>query len=284
MALADDDDRDTNRGRASASPGGISRRNALSLATASLAASFLPISVSAAEGMDTSNIGHVRSKPMSFIKVGDENSTPIEIYYEDHGSGPPVVLIHGWPLNGDAWEKQTSALLAAGHRVITYDRRGFGRSSKPGIGYNYDTFAADLEALLSALDLDGVSLVGHSMGTGEITRYIGKYGTKRLRKAVLIGTIGPYLVKTADNPEGVDRKGFEDTKAALKADRPATLREFLKNFYSVGGEDGKRVSEQVMDANWAVAIGASPIGTVACVDSWIEDFGQDIPGENRPPL
>src|SRR6202163_4063826 len=213
---------------------------------------------------------------MSTITVGKENSTAIDLYYEDHGSGSPVVLIHGWPLNGDAWEKQTAALLAAGDRVITYDRRGFGRSSKPGVGYNYDTFAADLDALLSALDLTGVSLVGHSMGTGEITRYIGKYGTKRLRKAVLIGTIGPYLVKTADNPEGVDRKGVEDTKAALKADRPATLREFLKNFYSVGGEDGKRVSEQVMDANWAVAIGASPIGTVACVDSWIEDFRKEI--------
>jgi pimeloyl-ACP methyl ester carboxylesterase len=160
---------------------------------------------------------------MGFIKVGQENSTPIEIYYEDHGSGSPVVLIHGWPLNGDAWEKQTAALLSAGHRVITYDRRGFGRSSKPGIGYNYDTFAADLNALLSALDLTGVSLVGHSMGTGEITRYIGKYGTKRLRKAVLIGTLGPYLVKAPDNPEGVDHKVFDDTRAGLKADRPATL-------------------------------------------------------------
>src|SRR5580692_397388 len=152
---------------------------------------------------------------MSLVRVGRENSTSIDLYYEDHGSGAPVVLIHGWPLNGDAWEKQTTALLAAGHRVITYDRRGFGRSSKPGTGYNYDTFAADLDELLRALDLANVSLVGHSMGTGEITRYIGKYGTKRLHKAVLIGTIGPYLVKTADNPEGVDRKGFDDTKTAL---------------------------------------------------------------------
>ncbi|GLS34365.1 arylesterase [Mesorhizobium albiziae] len=224
------------------------------------------------------------SSPTNYINVGQENSLPIDLYFEDHGSGPPVVLIHGWPLNGDAWEKQTAALLAAGHRVITYDRRGFGRSSKPGVGYNYDTFAADLDALLSALDLTGVSLVGHSMGTGEITRYIGKYGTKRLKKAVLIGTIGPYLVKTPDNPEGVDRKGFEDTKAALKADRPAALREFLKNFYSVGGEDEKRVSEHVMDANWAVAIGASPIGTVACVDAWIEDFRNDLPRNDIPTM
>src|ERR1700719_201254 len=212
--------------RSRASENGVSRRDALALAAAGLAAPLLP-AVSFAQTRKEAG-------PMSTIKVGQENSQPIELYYEDHGSGSPVVLIHGWPLNGDAWEKQTAALLAAGHRVITYDRRGFGRSSKPGTGYNYDTFAADLEALLSALNLTGVSLVGHSMGTGEITRYIGKYGTGRIRKAVLIGTIGPYLVKTADNPEGVDRKGFDDTKAALKADRPATLREFLKNFYSVG--------------------------------------------------
>jgi non-heme chloroperoxidase len=224
------------------------------------------------------------SLSMGTIKVGQENSTPIEIYYEDHGSGSPVVLIHGWPLNGDAWEKQTRALLAAGHRVITYDRRGFGRSSKPGVGYNYDTFAADLDALLSALDLNGVSLVGHSMGTGEITRYIGTYGSKRLRKAVLIGTLGPYLVKAPDNPEGVDPKVFEEIRAGIKADRLAAMMGFLNNFYSVGGEDGKRVSERVMAANWTVAIGASPIGTLACVDAWIEDFRKDIPRNDIPTM
>src|SRR6478735_5686499 len=230
----------------------MARRTALVLAAAGFAAPLLP-AASFAETKKETN-------PMSYIKVGQENSQPVEIYYEDHGSGLPVVLIHGWPLNGDAWEKQTAALLAAGHRVITYDRRGFGRSSKPSVGYNYDTFAADLNALLSALDLTGVSLVGHSMGTGEITRYIGKYGTKRLRKAVLIGTLGPYLVKAPDNPEGVDPKVFDDTRAGLKADRPVALMEFLKNFYSVGGQDGKRVSERVIGANWAVGIGASPIG------------------------
>ena len=221
---------------------------------------------------------------MSFIKVGQENSASVEIYYEDHGSGSPVVLIHGWPLNGDAWEKQTAALLAAGHRVITYDRRGFGRSSRPGTGYNYDTFAADLDILLRALDINGAALVGHSMGTGEITRYIGKYGTKRLQKAVLIGTLGPYLVKTADNPEGVDRKVFDDIRAGLKADRPGVLMEFLKNFYSVGGDDGKRVSARVIDANWTVGIGASPIGTVACIDAWIEDFRKDIDRNDLPTM
>src|SRR5712671_5273270 len=212
----------------------------------------------------------------SFIKVGQENSTSIELYYEDHGSGPPVVLIHGWPLNGDAWEKQTAALLAAGHRVITYDRRGFGRSSKPGIGYDYDTFASDLNILLNTLNLTCVSLVGHSMGTGEITRYIGKYGTKRLRRAVLIGTLGPYLLKTADNPDGVAASVFHEVRAGIKADRPAAVMEFLKNFYSVGGADGKLVSERVIEANWRVAMGASPIGTLACVDAWVEDFRKDI--------
>ena len=262
--------------RSRASENGLSRRHALTLAAAGLAAPLLP-AVSFAETRKKTN-------PMSYIKVGQENSQPIEIYYEDHGSGSPVVLIHGWPLNGDAWEKQTAALLAAGHRVITYDRRGFGRSSKPGVGYNYDTFAADLNALLSALDLTGVSLVGHSMGTGEITRYIGKYGTKRLRKTVLIGTLGPYLVKAPDNPEGVDPKVFNDTRAGLNADRPVALMEFLKNFYSVGGADGKRVSERVIEANWVVGIGASPIGTVACIDAWIEDFRKDIARNDLPTM
>jgi non-heme chloroperoxidase len=224
------------------------------------------------------------SDAMGFINVGRENSTPIDLYYEDHGSGLPVVLIHGWPLNGDAWEKQTAALLAAGRRVITYDRRGFGRSSKSSTGYNYDTFAADLDALLNTLDLTNVSLVGHSMGTGEITRYIGKYGTKRLRKAVLIGTLGPYLVKAPDNPEGIDASVFSGIKAGLEADRPAAIMEFLKNFYSVGGSDGKLVSDLVIQANWTVASGASPIGTVACVDAWIEDFRKDISRNDLPTM
>jgi non-heme chloroperoxidase len=271
-------------GRPSA-PEGFSRRDALSFAAATFAAPLLPTFINAALGAETSSIGHdSRSRPMSFVKVGEENSTPIEIYYEDHGSGLPVVLIHGWPLNGDAWEKQTSALLAAGHRVITYDRRGFGRSSKPGIGYNYDTFASDLDILLNTLNLTDVSLVGHSMGTGEITRYIGRYGTKRLRKAVLIGTLGPYLLKAADNPDGVPASVFNDVRAGIKADRPAAVMEFLKNFYSVGGHDGKLVSERVIEANWTVAMGASPIGTLACVDAWVEDFRKDITRNDVPTM
>jgi hypothetical protein len=248
--------------RSRASENGVSRRDALTFATAGLAAPLLP-AVSFAETRKETN-------PMSYIKVGQENSQPIEIYYEDHGSGSPVVLIHGWPLNGDAWEKQTAALLAAGHRVITYDRRGFGRSSKPGVGYNYDTFAADLNALLSALDLTGISLVGHSMGTGEITRYIGKYGTKRLRKAVLIGTLGPYLVKAPDNPEGIDASVFSGIQTGIKADRPVAMMEFLKNFLSVvltesGSASaslkptGRSQSERRRSAPWPASILGSRI-------------------------
>ena len=221
---------------------------------------------------------------MGMITVGKENSTSIDLYYEDHGAGTPVVLIHGWPLSGAAWEKQTAALLKAGHRVITYDRRGFGRSSQPAVGYNYDTFAADLDVVLKTLDLRDVALVGFSMGTGEVTRYIGKYGTDRVRKAVLIGTLGPYLVKAPDNPEGIDASVFSGIKAGIGADRPVALMEFLKNFYSVGGADGKLVSERVIQANWTVAIGASPIATVACVDAWIEDFRKDIPRNDLPTL
>src|ERR687897_1027496 len=221
---------------------------------------------------------------MSTITVGKENSASIDLYYEDHGSGSPVVLIHGWPLSGASWEKQTAALLAAGHRVITYDRRGFGRSSKPGIGYNYDTFAADLDKLLKKLDLKKVALVGFSMGSGEVTRYLRKYGSSRVRKAVLIGTLGPYLVKAADNPEGVDATVFDGIKAAIRADRPAFLMEFLRNFYNYDVTGGKLVSERVLEENWRGAAGASAIGTRACVDCWIEDFRKDIPKNPVPTL
>jgi len=272
---------------AGSSEGQISRRDGLKLVAAGMAASFLPHTSRAKTPSESLQSTHSESRrePMSsYIKVGQENSTPIEVYYEDHGSGSTVVLIHGWPLSGASWEKQTAALLAAGHRVITYDRRGFGRSSKPAVGYNYDTFAADLDAVLSALNLTDVSLVGFSMGTGEVTRYIGKHGTKRVRKAVLIGTLGPYLVKTADNPEGVDRSVFEGIKTAIKADRPALLMDFLHNFYNYDVTGGKLVSERVLEDNWNVAAGASAIGTLACVDAWIEDFRQDIPRNTVPTL
>jgi len=221
---------------------------------------------------------------MSTITVGKENSTQIELYYEDHGSGSPVVLIHGWPLSGASWEKQTAALLAAGHRVITYDRRGFGRSSKAGTGYDYDTFAADLDKLLTELDLRSAALVGFSMGSGEVTRYLGNYGSARVHKAVLIGTLGPYLVKAADNPAGVEASVFDGIKTAILADRPAFLMEFLRNFYNYDVTGGKLVSERVLDDNWNVAVGASAIGTLKCVDCWIEDFRKDIPKNDVPTL
>jgi pimeloyl-ACP methyl ester carboxylesterase len=221
---------------------------------------------------------------MGIIKVGTENSTPIELYYEDHGSGSPVVLIHGWPLSGASWEKQTAALLAAGYRVITYDRRGFGRSSKTAVGYDYDTFASDLDQVLNKLDLNKVALVGFSMGSGEVTRYIGKYGATRIRKAVLIGTLGPYLVEAPDNPDGVDPKVFADIKAALRADRPSFLMEFLRNFYNFDVTGGKLVSERVLEDNWNVAAGASAAGTLACVDCWIEDFRKDVSKNTVPTL
>src|ERR1700732_4390460 len=252
-----------------------------------MAASFLPHTSRAKilnESLQSTHPESRREPMSSYIKVGQENSTPIEVYYEDHGSGSPVVLIHGWPLSGASWEKQTAALLGAGHRVITYDRRGCGRSSKPAVGYNYDTFAADLDAVLSALNLTDVSLVGFSMGTGEVTRYIGKHGTKRVRKAVLIGTLGPYLVKTADNPEGVDKSVFEGVKAGIKADRATFLMDFLHNFYNYDVTGGKLVSERVLEQNWNVAVGASATGTLACVDTWIEDFRQDIPRNTVPTL
>jgi pimeloyl-ACP methyl ester carboxylesterase len=218
------------------------------------------------------------------INVGKENSKSIDLYYEDFGSGPPVVLIHGWPLSGASWEKQTAALLAAGHRVITYDRRGFGRSSKPSVGYDYDTFADDLHAVLTKLDIEKVDLVGFSMGTGEVTRYIGKYGTDHVRKAVLIGTLGPYLLKTADNPEGADSAVFDGIKSAIKADRPAFLLDFLHNFYNYDVSGGKLVSEQVVEENWNVAAQASAIGVLKCVDAWLEDFREDISKNNVPTL
>jgi non-heme chloroperoxidase len=221
---------------------------------------------------------------MGIINVGTENSTPIELYYEDHGSGSPVVLIHGWPLSGASWEKQTAALLAAGHRVITYDRRGFGRSSKPAVGYDYATFASDLDQVLNKVSLDQVALVGFSMGSGEVTRYIGRYGAKRIQKAVLIGTLGPYLVKASDNAEGVDPKVFEGIKDAIRADRPAFLMEFLRNFYNYDVTGGKLVSERVLEDNWNVAAGASAVATLACVDCWIEDFREDVSKNTVPTL
>jgi non-heme chloroperoxidase len=221
---------------------------------------------------------------MPYIKVGEENSGNIDLYYEDHGAGKPVVLIHGWPLSGASWVKQVAALLDAGHRVITYDRRGFGRSSQPTIGYNYDTFAEDLHKLVTKLDLRDFTLAGFSMGGGEVARYLGTYGSERVSKAVFIASVPPFLLKTADNPEGVDGSVFEGIKTAIAADRPAFLSAFLANFYNVDILGGKRISTQVVQYSWNIAVGASAKGTLDCVPAWGTDFRNDLPRINVPTL
>jgi pimeloyl-ACP methyl ester carboxylesterase len=221
---------------------------------------------------------------MPYVTVGKENSGNIDLYYEDHGSGNPVVLIHGYPLSGASWEKQTAALLAAGNRVITYDRRGFGKSSQPTTGYNYDTFAEDLHTLLTSLKLSDFTLVGFSMGGGEVARYLGKYGSKGVSKAVIISGIPPFLLKTPDNPEGVDGAVFEGIQKAVAADRYAFFTEFFKNFYNTDLLLGQRVSEQVVQASWNLAAGASATASLACVPTWHEDFRQDLARIDVPTL
>ncbi|PYT93999.1 MAG: alpha/beta hydrolase [Acidobacteria bacterium] len=221
---------------------------------------------------------------MPYLKVGKENSTDIELYYQDHGSGDPVVLIHGYPLSGASWEKQVPALLAAGHRVITYDRRGFGNSSQPTTGYNYDTFAEDLQKLVTRLKLRNFSLVGFSMGGGEVARYIGKYGSKGVSKAVIIGGVPPFLLKTADNPEGVDGSVFDGIQKAVAADRYAFFTDFFRNFYNTDVFLGKRISEQAVQASWNVAASASATASFACVPTWYEDFRNDLARIDVPTL
>jgi non-heme chloroperoxidase len=221
---------------------------------------------------------------MPSLTVGAENDAPIEIHYEDHGSGHPIVLIHGYPLDGNSWERQERALLANGYRVITYDRRGFGRSSQPTVGYDYDTFAADLNALIEHLDLSGVVLVGFSMGSGEVTRYLATYGSERVRKAALFGSIPPFLLKTDDNPEGVDGKVFDDIKAAVANDRYAFFEDFLNNFYNVDVLGGARISDRAWQASFNVAAGSSPFASYACVDTWLTDFRTDLPKIDVPVL
>ncbi len=221
---------------------------------------------------------------MASVTVGTENDTPIEIHYEDHGSGDPIVLIHGYPLDGNSWERQQRDLLANGYRVITYDRRGFGRSSQPVLGYDYDTFAGDLKALMDHLDLSDVVLVGFSMGTGEVVRYLATFGSERVRKAALLGAIPPYLLKTDGNPEGVEVKVFADIEAAIVTDRYAYFESFLNNFYNVDVLGGTRISDRAWQASFNVAAGCSPHATYACVDTWLTDFRDDLPQIDVPVL
>ena len=221
---------------------------------------------------------------MSYVTVGEENSTELKLYYEDHGSGEPVILIHGYPLNGSSWEKQIPALLQQGKRVITYDRRGFGKSSQPTTGYNYDTFAQDLDRLIHHLKLERFSLVGFSMGGGEVVRYLGKYGAAKVKKAAILGGVPPYLLKTSDNPEGVDREVFTGIEKQVSADRYAFFTQFFQSFFNADQLLGKRVSEEALRSCWTVASLASPAASLACVASWHEDFRKDIAKINTPTL
>ena len=225
---------------------------------------------------------------MSYITVGQENSSTIDLYYEDLGSGQPVVLIHGFPLNGHSWEKQVSVLLKAGYRVITYDRRGFGNSSQPSVGYDYDTFTDDLHKLITKLDLRDIALVGFSMGCGEVTHYLGKYGSERVSKAVLMAPVPPFLLKTDDNPEGVDRSVFSDIEQSIVADRPSYLSAFFNQFYNVdvfgSKSDSVRITDDAIRLSWQVAAGASAKATLDCVSSWLTDFRADLPRIDIPTL
>jgi len=221
---------------------------------------------------------------MGFITVGKENSTNIDLYYEDLGSGKPVVLIHGYTLNGHSWERQTMALLDAGYRVVAYDRRGWGQSSQPTTGHDYDTYAADLKELLEQLELTEIVLCGFSMGTGEVTRYLGAYGSDRVEKAVLFGAIPPFLLKTDDNPEGVDGAVFEGIKETVLKDRYAWFKQFFDDFYNVDKLAPERIGEQAWQASFNVACMGSAYSSYACVDTWLTDFRDDLPKIDVPTL
>ncbi len=221
---------------------------------------------------------------MPYITVGEENSGKIDLFYEDHGSGPPVVLIHGYPLSGRAWDKQLPVLLDAGRRVITYDRRGFGKSSQPTSGYDYDTFAADLNKLLDELDLRDATLVGHSMGTGEVTRFLGTYGSARVERGVLVSPLQPFLLQTDDNPVGVPQSVFDGFVQSAKADMPAWMKTFLEVFFGTGTGRDASVSDEAFQANWNLAITASATAAAACIPTWGTDFRADLAKIDVPIL
>lgn len=217
---------------------------------------------------------------MSYLAVG----AGVDLYYEDHGTGPIVVLIHGYPLNGRSFERQERALLDAGYRVIAYDRRGFGLSSQPTVGYDYDTFASDLNTLLENLAVTDAALVGFSMGSGEVVRYLSTYGSARITKAVLLGAVPPFLLATADNPDGVDGAVFDDIKAAILADRYAYFDAFFANFLNTDILMPDRVSAAAVRANVNVAAGCSWFASYGCVDAWLTDFRPDLPRIDVPTL
>jgi non-heme chloroperoxidase len=221
---------------------------------------------------------------MPYVTVGQENSGPVQLYYEDHGSGRPVVLIHGYPLSGRAWDKQVPVLLEDGRRVITYDRRGFGKSSQPTMGYDYDTFASDLHVLLETLGLRDATLVGHSMGTGEVTRYLGRFGSDRVARGVLVSPIPPFLLQSGDNPEGVPAGLFDGFIHDARQDVPAWMNAFLENFYNYDKFRGTLVSEPAFHASFNLAVSASATAAVACIPTWETDFRADLPKIDVPML
>lgn len=221
---------------------------------------------------------------MAYVPVGNENKHNLELHFTDRGAGQPVLLIHGYPFGGVAWERQEAALIEAGYRVITYDRRGFAESSKPSNGYDYDTFAEDLHKVIEFLELKNVTLIGHSMGTGEIARYLGRYGSSNIVRAVMISPILPYLLKTSDNTTGVDQKVFDGIKDAIKKDRYAYMSDFLKNFYNTGTIFGGHVSEEKLRADFNLGVTAGSFAFLNCVDAWLEDFREDVAKIDVPLL
>ena len=222
---------------------------------------------------------------MAYITVATENTAQIKLFYTDQGSGQPVVLIHGFPLNGESWGRQSAALLDAGFRVIAYDRRGFGASTKAGTGYDYDTFASDLNELINELDLENVILVGFSMGTGEIARYLARYGSQRIAKAAFLGSLEPYLLKTDDNPDGAGpQEYFDSVSESVKKDRYAFVGGFFKDFYNLDDYLGSRISQEALDASVQVANNAGNVAIAAAPLTWPTDFRADIPHIDVPAL
>ena len=221
---------------------------------------------------------------MGTIAVGEENSAPVELYYEDQGSGRPVVLLHGWPFDGRSWEPQLHPLLEAGFRVVNYDRRGFGRSSAATTGYDFDTLSGDLDTVLRTLDLRDVSIVSFSLGTGELARYIGRFGTERLRSAVFIESLTPTFAQGPDNPKGVDAAGVKGVQQAILDDRFAWLTGMMDNFLNLDDYQGTLVSADTVRAMWSAGADASPYATWACPQGWLEDFTADLARVDVPAL
>ena len=221
---------------------------------------------------------------MAYITVGRENSAPIKLHYHDQGTGSPVMLIHGFPVGCRSWEKQVPALLSGGFRVIRYDRRGFGQSSRPAGGYDYDTFAEDLFKVVTMLDLNDVALVGFGMGTGEIARYLGTYGFGRISKVVFISSIPPFLLHTADNPAGIDGEMFESAMADISRDLLSYPSDFMAKCLNLDSIGAWRVNDETLRYLWHEAALASPLAVLACPPTWLTDFRRDLPRIDVPAL